>query len=180
MLKQLFCERLMKTKKQQIGQKYISGEPQSRVRFKTIPTFMLRNSRDVGQCLQHFDLLCHYTVWMSYISINHFISSNKSWNTKTEHCFICFHLFVFPQIVSKGIPMHARMIHSLSGKQSPIPYGKKGQVSLLLFPHELPAEPPSCSSFARFLALCQVWGLKSSFCIKTTKSIIRIDNERKT
>lgn len=37
----------------------------------------------------------------------------------------------FSQIVSKGIPMHARMIHSLSGKQSPIPYGKKGQVSLI-------------------------------------------------
>lgn len=38
-------------------------------------------------------------------------------------------LMIFPQIVSQGIPMHARMIHSLSGKQSPIPYGKKGQVS---------------------------------------------------
>lgn len=35
------------------------------------------------------------------------------------------------QIVSQGIPMHARMIHSLNGKQSPIPYGKKGQVKLL-------------------------------------------------
>ncbi|KAK0137559.1 Kynurenine 3-monooxygenase [Merluccius polli] len=34
------------------------------------------------------------------------------------------------KIVSKGIPMHARMIHSLSGKQSPIPYGKKGQYIL--------------------------------------------------
>uniref|UniRef100_A0A096LYC7 Kynurenine 3-monooxygenase n=1 Tax=Poecilia formosa TaxID=48698 RepID=A0A096LYC7_POEFO len=34
------------------------------------------------------------------------------------------------QIVSKGIPMNARMIHSLSGKQSPIPYGKKGQYIL--------------------------------------------------
>ncbi|XP_061601957.1 kynurenine 3-monooxygenase-like [Cololabis saira] len=34
------------------------------------------------------------------------------------------------KIVSKGIPMHARMIHSLSGKQSPIPYGKKGQFIL--------------------------------------------------
>uniref|UniRef100_A0A3B3C5L9 Kynurenine 3-monooxygenase n=1 Tax=Oryzias melastigma TaxID=30732 RepID=A0A3B3C5L9_ORYME len=33
------------------------------------------------------------------------------------------------KIISKGIPMHARMIHSLSGKQSPIPYGKKGQVN---------------------------------------------------
>ncbi|KAG2467518.1 FMN2 protein, partial [Polypterus senegalus] len=32
------------------------------------------------------------------------------------------------KIVSKGIPMHARMIHSLSGKRTPIPYGKKGQV----------------------------------------------------
>uniref|UniRef100_A0A8C7WGT6 Kynurenine 3-monooxygenase n=1 Tax=Oncorhynchus mykiss TaxID=8022 RepID=A0A8C7WGT6_ONCMY len=30
-------------------------------------------------------------------------------------------------IVSKGIPMHSRMIHSLNGTQSPIPYGKKGQ-----------------------------------------------------
>ncbi|KAM4729483.1 kynurenine 3-monooxygenase [Anableps anableps] len=34
------------------------------------------------------------------------------------------------KIVSKGIPMNARMIHSLSGKQSPIPYGKKGQYIL--------------------------------------------------
>lgn len=41
-------------------------------------------------------------------------------------------LLIFPQIVSKGIPMHARMIHSLSGKQSPIPYGKKGQVRCVL------------------------------------------------
>lgn len=31
--------------------------------------------------------------------------------------------------------MHARMIHSLNGKQSPIPYGKKGQVKL--FPKKL-------------------------------------------
>lgn len=38
---------------------------------------------------------------------------------------------MFPQIVSQGIPMHARMIHSLNGKQSPIPYGKKGQVKLV-------------------------------------------------
>uniref|UniRef100_A0A673XCR3 Kynurenine 3-monooxygenase n=1 Tax=Salmo trutta TaxID=8032 RepID=A0A673XCR3_SALTR len=30
-------------------------------------------------------------------------------------------------IVSKGIPMHSRMIHSLNGTQYPIPYGKKGQ-----------------------------------------------------
>uniref|UniRef100_A0A4W5R9F8 Kynurenine 3-monooxygenase n=1 Tax=Hucho hucho TaxID=62062 RepID=A0A4W5R9F8_9TELE len=35
-------------------------------------------------------------------------------------------------IVSKGIPMHSRMVHSLNGTQSPIPYGKKGQVILLL------------------------------------------------
>ncbi|KAM4607104.1 kynurenine 3-monooxygenase [Polymixia lowei] len=34
------------------------------------------------------------------------------------------------KIISKGIPMHARMIHSLNGKQSPIPYGKKGQYIL--------------------------------------------------
>ncbi|XP_056148062.1 kynurenine 3-monooxygenase [Lampris incognitus] len=34
------------------------------------------------------------------------------------------------RIISKGIPMHARMIHSPSGKQSPIPYGKKGQYIL--------------------------------------------------
>ena len=26
--------------------------------------------------------------------------------------------------------MHSRMIHSLNGKQSPIPYGKKGQVTV--------------------------------------------------
>ncbi|XP_012672422.2 kynurenine 3-monooxygenase [Clupea harengus] len=34
------------------------------------------------------------------------------------------------KIVSKGIPMNARMIHSLSGKRTPIPYGKKGQYIL--------------------------------------------------
>ncbi|KAG9344404.1 hypothetical protein JZ751_011074 [Albula glossodonta] len=33
-------------------------------------------------------------------------------------------------IVTKGIPMHARMIHSLNGTRSPIPYGKKGQYIL--------------------------------------------------
>jgi len=31
-------------------------------------------------------------------------------------------------VVNNGIPMHARMIHSHSGDQSPIPYGKKQQV----------------------------------------------------
>uniref|UniRef100_A0A3B3XV66 FAD-binding domain-containing protein n=1 Tax=Poecilia mexicana TaxID=48701 RepID=A0A3B3XV66_9TELE len=40
------------------------------------------------------------------------------------------HVGMEDKIVSKGIPMNARMIHSLSGKQSPIPYGKKGQVNL--------------------------------------------------
>lgn len=34
------------------------------------------------------------------------------------------------QIVSKGVPMKARMIHSLSGKKSAIPYGNKSQVGL--------------------------------------------------
>ncbi|XP_042189383.1 kynurenine 3-monooxygenase isoform X2 [Callorhinchus milii] len=34
------------------------------------------------------------------------------------------------QIVSKGIQMNARMIHSLSGKKSSFPYGKKGQYIL--------------------------------------------------
>ncbi|XP_072123133.1 kynurenine 3-monooxygenase isoform X2 [Mobula birostris] len=34
------------------------------------------------------------------------------------------------QVVSKGIPMNARMIHSLSGKRSSLPYGKKGQYIL--------------------------------------------------
>ncbi|XP_076025366.1 kynurenine 3-monooxygenase isoform X2 [Genypterus blacodes] len=34
------------------------------------------------------------------------------------------------KIISQGIPMHARMIHSPSGKQSPIPYGKTGQYIL--------------------------------------------------
>ncbi|KAG7269727.1 hypothetical protein CRUP_037611 [Coryphaenoides rupestris] len=34
------------------------------------------------------------------------------------------------KIVSMGIPVHSRMIHSLNGKQSPIPYGKKGQYIL--------------------------------------------------
>lgn len=32
------------------------------------------------------------------------------------------------QVVSKGVPMRARMIHSLSGKKSAIPYGNKSQV----------------------------------------------------
>uniref|UniRef100_A0A087XYQ2 Kynurenine 3-monooxygenase n=1 Tax=Poecilia formosa TaxID=48698 RepID=A0A087XYQ2_POEFO len=40
------------------------------------------------------------------------------------------HVGMEDKIVSKGIPMNARMIHSLSGKQSPIPYGKKGQYIL--------------------------------------------------
>ncbi|XP_030052278.1 kynurenine 3-monooxygenase isoform X1 [Microcaecilia unicolor] len=34
------------------------------------------------------------------------------------------------KIASKGIPMHARMIHSLSGKKSAIPYGKRNQYIL--------------------------------------------------
>ncbi|XP_069787110.1 kynurenine 3-monooxygenase [Narcine bancroftii] len=34
------------------------------------------------------------------------------------------------QVVSKGIPMNGRMIHSLSGKKSSLPYGKKGQYIL--------------------------------------------------
>ncbi|XP_068752463.1 kynurenine 3-monooxygenase-like [Montipora capricornis] len=33
-------------------------------------------------------------------------------------------------VLSLGIPMHARMIHSHSGKTTPIPYGKKGQFLL--------------------------------------------------
>uniref|UniRef100_A0A3Q3W8Y4 Kynurenine 3-monooxygenase n=1 Tax=Mola mola TaxID=94237 RepID=A0A3Q3W8Y4_MOLML len=40
------------------------------------------------------------------------------------------HVGMEEKIVSQGIPMHARMIHSLGGKQSPIPYGKKGQYIL--------------------------------------------------
>ncbi|KAF3842463.1 hypothetical protein F7725_024414 [Dissostichus mawsoni] len=40
------------------------------------------------------------------------------------------HVGMEDKIVSQGIPMHARMIHSPSGKQSPIPYGKKGQFIL--------------------------------------------------
>uniref|UniRef100_A0A8C7ZAG6 Kynurenine 3-monooxygenase n=1 Tax=Oryzias sinensis TaxID=183150 RepID=A0A8C7ZAG6_9TELE len=40
------------------------------------------------------------------------------------------HVGMEDKIISKGIPMHARMIHSLSGKQSPIPYGRKGQYIL--------------------------------------------------
>ncbi|XP_029376945.1 kynurenine 3-monooxygenase [Echeneis naucrates] len=40
------------------------------------------------------------------------------------------HVGLEEKIVSQGIPMHARMIHSPSGKQSPIPYGKKGQYIL--------------------------------------------------
>ncbi|XP_068182631.1 kynurenine 3-monooxygenase [Antennarius striatus] len=40
------------------------------------------------------------------------------------------HVGMEEKIVSQGIPMHARMIHSLSGKHSAIPYGKKGQYIL--------------------------------------------------
>uniref|UniRef100_A0A8C9R7Y6 Kynurenine 3-monooxygenase n=1 Tax=Scleropages formosus TaxID=113540 RepID=A0A8C9R7Y6_SCLFO len=40
------------------------------------------------------------------------------------------HIGMEEKIVSKGIPMKARMIHSLSGKRSPIPYGKKDQYIL--------------------------------------------------
>ncbi|XP_010862162.1 kynurenine 3-monooxygenase [Esox lucius] len=40
------------------------------------------------------------------------------------------HVGMEDTIVSKGIPMHSRMIHSLNGTQSPIPYGKKGQYIL--------------------------------------------------
>ncbi|KAG7462730.1 hypothetical protein MATL_G00187830 [Megalops atlanticus] len=40
------------------------------------------------------------------------------------------HVGMEEKIVSKGIPMNARMIHSLEGKRSPIPYGKKGQYIL--------------------------------------------------
>ncbi|KAM9365422.1 kynurenine 3-monooxygenase [Pholidichthys leucotaenia] len=40
------------------------------------------------------------------------------------------HVGMEEKIVSQGIAMHARMIHSLSGKQSPIPYGKRGQYIL--------------------------------------------------
>ncbi|XP_036430415.1 kynurenine 3-monooxygenase [Colossoma macropomum] len=40
------------------------------------------------------------------------------------------HIGIEEKIVSMGIPMHARMIHSLNGKRSPIPYGKKGQYIL--------------------------------------------------
>uniref|UniRef100_A0A8C4N9R4 FAD-binding domain-containing protein n=1 Tax=Eptatretus burgeri TaxID=7764 RepID=A0A8C4N9R4_EPTBU len=34
------------------------------------------------------------------------------------------------KVIRHGIPMHARMIHSLSGKRKSIPYGKKGQYLL--------------------------------------------------
>ncbi|XP_072533138.1 kynurenine 3-monooxygenase [Salminus brasiliensis] len=40
------------------------------------------------------------------------------------------HIGIEEKIVSMGIPMHARMIHSLNGKCSPIPYGRKGQYIL--------------------------------------------------
>ncbi|KAK3573460.1 hypothetical protein QTP86_024674 [Hemibagrus guttatus] len=40
------------------------------------------------------------------------------------------HVGMEDKIVSKGIPMCARMIHSVKGKRSPIPYGKKGQYIL--------------------------------------------------
>ncbi|XP_036845660.1 kynurenine 3-monooxygenase [Oncorhynchus mykiss] len=40
------------------------------------------------------------------------------------------HVGMEDTIISKGIPMHSRMIHALNGTQSPIPYGKKGQYIL--------------------------------------------------
>uniref|UniRef100_A0A8C4N700 Uncharacterized protein n=1 Tax=Eptatretus burgeri TaxID=7764 RepID=A0A8C4N700_EPTBU len=40
--------------------------------------------------------------------------------------------------VLHGIPMHARMIHSLSGKRKSIPYGKKGQCVCTTAVEELP------------------------------------------
>ncbi|CAF89726.1 unnamed protein product [Tetraodon nigroviridis] len=40
------------------------------------------------------------------------------------------HVGLEEKIVSQGIPMHARMIHSPSGKLSSIPYGRKGQYIL--------------------------------------------------
>uniref|UniRef100_H2TVW8 Kynurenine 3-monooxygenase n=2 Tax=Takifugu rubripes TaxID=31033 RepID=H2TVW8_TAKRU len=40
------------------------------------------------------------------------------------------HVGMEEKIVSQGIPMNARMIHSPSGKLSSIPYGKKGQFIL--------------------------------------------------
>ncbi|XP_062851334.1 kynurenine 3-monooxygenase [Trichomycterus rosablanca] len=40
------------------------------------------------------------------------------------------HVGMEEKVVSKGIPMHGRMIHSLNGKRSSIPYGKKGQYIL--------------------------------------------------
>uniref|UniRef100_A0A669C4J3 Kynurenine 3-monooxygenase n=1 Tax=Oreochromis niloticus TaxID=8128 RepID=A0A669C4J3_ORENI len=48
------------------------------------------------------------------------------------------HVGLEEKIVAQGIPMHARMIHSLDGKQSPIPYGRKGQsgrIKLMLLCH---------------------------------------------
>ena len=39
-------------------------------------------------------------------------------------------ILILFQVVSHGIPMRARMIHSLSGKKSAIPYGTKSQVGL--------------------------------------------------
>ncbi|ROK15734.1 Kynurenine 3-monooxygenase [Anabarilius grahami] len=40
------------------------------------------------------------------------------------------HVGMEDKIVSEAIPMHARMIHNMNGKRSPIPYGKKGQYIL--------------------------------------------------
>ncbi|XP_043341317.1 LOW QUALITY PROTEIN: kynurenine 3-monooxygenase [Cervus elaphus] len=41
------------------------------------------------------------------------------------------------QVVSRGIPMRARMIHSLSGKKSAIPYGTKSQYILSISREDL-------------------------------------------
>lgn len=53
--------------------------------------------------------ICHLFLSMCFVYVQHFAVCQM-------------------QVVSKGIPMHARMIHSANGKRFPIPYGKKGQV----------------------------------------------------
>lgn len=62
------------------------------------------------------------------------------------------------QIVSKGVPMRARMIHSLSGKKSEIPYGNKSQVGLhgrkWIMNASVLTEPNTCNVLGNYHVIC--------------------------
>lgn len=80
--------------------------------FMTERSHPARRRQPVLECLLLF--LAHPS-YLCILNVDHDL-----------HIYLYSH--PFPQIVSQGIPMNARMIHSPSGKLSQIPYGKKGQV----------------------------------------------------